>query len=267
MAINSINKAAGSIFEKSLSGKGFISKKFNHFFSKQFDKAVNDPAKFAAAMLVTSIVSKDAVGCVLYTTQSLSNKKIPEDKRPAVASLDLMNGILMVGGQLIAGKIVERRLTPQLFGKIYSGFFKNKDTGKEEELKGIDAKAKSRLYDDNLLDTVKATIKEKGEAAKGLDAEKIAKAVKNEIGHGSKRYKLFEAGFGIVVTALATTALVKRTLVPLVSTPLSAWFKEKVMDKKLPKQEDRLYYEAAAVAAGKYDNKMDKVAFSQVASK
>lgn len=226
--LNSFNKAAEYVFEKSISGKGFITRRTSNFFNRQFDKAVNDPARFASSMLVTSIVSKDVVGCILYTYQSLHNEKIPEDKRKSVAALDLMNGGLMVGGQLLVGKVIDKKMTPQLFGKMYSGMFKDKDTKKEDTLKGIGAKDKSCLYQDNILQTVKETLKKEG---KQLDASKIADALGKEIGHGSKRYKLFEAGFGIIVTALATTALVKRTLVPLIATPLSAWYKTKFMDK------------------------------------
>lgn len=220
------NKAADSVFQWSLSGKGFVGRRVSRFLNKQFDKAVNDPARFASSMLLTSIVSKDVVGCVLYTYQSLHNEKIPEDKRKSVAALDLINGFLMVGGQLLVGKIIDRKMTPELFGKMYSGTFKNKDTGKEELLKGLGAKEKARLYSDNILEVVKKEIK-----GKDIDAEKVADAIGKEIGKGSKRYKLVEAGFGIVVTALATTALVKRTLVPLIATPLSAWYKGKFMDK------------------------------------
>lgn len=276
MAITSVkfNQSIGKIFEKTLSGEGAISSKFSNFFNKEFDKAVNEPARFAASMLVTSIVSKDAVGCVLYTTQSFNNKKIPEDKRGAVASLDLINGLLMVGGQLLVGKIIDRKLTPQLFGKIYSGMFKNKDTGVEEALKGSGAKAKSRLYEDNIIKTVKATIKETiTEKGEKVDAEAVKKALVSEIGKGSKRYKLFEAGFGLVVTALATTALVKRTLVPLISTPLSAWFKEKVIDNKNPKSKpvdvvETAVAESTTRLSHPYANKnSDRTAFSNVTAK
>lgn len=226
--LKSFNKAAESVFEKTLSGKGFITRRTSNFFNRQFDKAVNDPARFASSMLVTSIVSKDVVGCILYTYQSLHNDKIPEDKRKSVAALDLINGFLMVGGQWFVGKTIERQMTPQLFGKMYSGMITDKDTKKDKLLNGVGAKDKSRLYQDNILQTVKETLKKDG---KRLDADKIADALAKEIGHGSKRYKLFEAGFGIIVTALATTALVKRTLVPLIATPLSAWYKKKFMDK------------------------------------
>lgn len=228
----SFNKTADQVFAWSLNGKGFVGRRVGNFFNRQFDKAVNDPARFAASMLVTSIVSKDVVGCVLYTYQSLHNDKIPEDKRKSVAALDLMNGGLMVGGQLLVGKIIDKKMTPKMFGKMYSGKFKDKDTKKETLLKGLGEKDKACLYQDNILDTVRKEIK----CQKGIDAKKVADAIVKEVGHSSNRYKLIEAGFGLIVTALATTALVKRTLVPLIATPLSAWYKTKFMDKPSDKK-------------------------------
>lgn len=225
------NKTADRVFSWSLNGKGFVGRRVGNFFNRQFDKAVTDPARFAASMLVTSIVSKDVVGCVLYTYQSLHNDKIPEDKRKSVAALDLMNGGLMVGGQLLVGKVIDKKMTPQLFGKMYSGMFKDKDTKKETLLKGPGVKVKSCLYTDNILDTVR-----KEAIGKDIDPLKVHGALLKEIGSGSKRYRLIEAGFGLVVTALATTALVKRTLVPLIATPLSAWYKTKFMDKPSDKK-------------------------------
>lgn len=288
MAISSVkfNQQAGRLLEKSISGKNA----FSRFLSKKFEKAVNEPAKFASSMLVTSIISKDLVGCFLYTSQSLNNKKIPEDKRGAVASLDLVNGFLMVGGQFLVGKVIESKLTPQLFGKFYSGKFTNKDTKIEKDLVGVDATKKSRLLHDNIIGTVKEVlseaenkdisktaqkiremIKKENISLKNMQPEEAKKQVKliaetlqNNIGKGSAKYKLFEAGFGLIVTALATTALVKRTLVPLISTPLSAWFKDNVLEKQPVDKDTRFAYEAAAVAAGRYENNMDKTAFSNM---
>ena len=101
---NTVAKGAGKFLDKAAQLKPI---------QKGLDLAKKDPAKFATNMLLFSIVSKDAVGCYLYTTQSLNNKKIPEDKRKFVASMDLMNGILMVGGQTIVGKmLVDKQFMP-----------------------------------------------------------------------------------------------------------------------------------------------------------
>jgi len=239
-SLNSFDRAASTLFEGTLSGKGYMARKCSKFLNKQFDKAVNDPAKFASSMLLTSIVSKDVVGWILYTYQSWCNKRIPEEKRKSVAALDFINGLIMVGGQILVGKVIEKRLTPGLFGKLYSGFIKDKDTNVKTEIKGYAAKASSRLYEDNIMTTVIDEIKvNKNVDISKVDTSKVAKALIKEVGQGSKRYKLFEAGFGIIVTALATTALVKRTLAPLISTPLSDWFKRKYIDKKGAYQEQK----------------------------
>ena len=50
---------------------------------------------------VLSCVTKDALGCYLYVKQSMSNKDIPKDKRGFVAALDLVNGVFMIGMQLL----------------------------------------------------------------------------------------------------------------------------------------------------------------------
>lgn len=269
-------------------------------FTKPFDESLSDPAKFAAGMLVTSIVSKDAVGCVMYTYQSLHNKEIPEERRGFVASVDLVNGVVMVFGQIAAAKLIERGLAPGLFAKHFSGKLKNKDTGVTTDLTGIGAKEKSRLFEDNLRNTVKMLFidsKDKKQIKKAeqikkalektisgagntiddikkLDAksandeiEKIVKKLGERLGEGSKKFNAIELGFGIFVGAIATTALVKRTLAPLISTPLAGWVKDNILERKnKPKTKDRMYYELEAVSGGKYDNKMDKTAFSNISS-
>jgi len=257
MAITSVkmNQRFGNFLEKTVNPKGRVGR----FLSKEFDKAINEPAKFASSMLLTSIVSKDLIGCFVYTSQSLNNKKIPEEKRGYVAALDLINGILMVGGQLVVGKIIESKLTPQLFGKFYSGKFKDKFTGKETPLSGDGATAKSRLYGDNILEKVKNTVKELD--AKDVDVDKVATALKNNLAKGP-RYKLIEAGFGLIVTALVTTALVKRTLVPMISTPVSAWFKDKFMEGRTEAPKNRVYYEWSSLTPHDH-SKIDKTAFSK----
>ncbi len=194
--------------------------------AKQLSQSVSDPARFAAAMLVTSIVSKDLVGCFLYTTQSLNNKKIPEEKRKFVASLDLMNGILMVGGQFLIGKVIDAKVTPWLKSK-FTGVIKDKFTGVEKTVN-----TNALFHPDNINKFIKNTAKKVGANLENIDIDKIAKQM-NKIGRTP-----FESGFGILVTAIATTALTKRGIVPLISTPLAGWFKNKFLnDKKKPEEE------------------------------
>lgn len=255
--------------------------KFNKFVGNQLnkfakwpkmvsnlEKGFSEPAKFAAAMLVTSIVSKDLVGCFLYTWQSLHNKEIPEEKRKFVASLDLMNGILMVGGQLVIGKLIEAKFIPKWFGSLYSGTVKNKFTG---ELTSLGSEGQNaRLAEGNLLGMVKnalllndkngnpikvskeiLNIRKRIKAANinfeeitKLPPEELDKQIKiiaeeliKRVGKESTKFAAIEAGFCLFAGALATTALTKRTFVPLISTPLAGWFKSRFMDKKTAKSQ------------------------------
>lgn len=235
-----------------------VSKPFNTFaewkpIRNQLKKAQEDPASFAAGMLVTSIVSKDLVGCVLYTSQSLNNQKIPEEKRKFVAALDLMNGIIMVGGQLFIGKVVDAKVTPRL-KSLFTGQVVDPNT------KAVrDVNTNAILHPDNLKKLVEKAARQNN--VKNIDVAAIVEKITKTKTAG------FEKGFGILVAAIATTALTKRTIAPLLSTPAAGWLKEHFMDKKPKTQKDRMYYEVAAVEQGKFEHKMDKTAFSQVASR
>ena len=68
-------------------------KKLGEQFAKNPEKALGNA-------VVTSIILKDGIGCAMYVTQSLNNKKIPDEKRKFVAALDLTNGGLMILAQI-----------------------------------------------------------------------------------------------------------------------------------------------------------------------
>lgn len=246
----SFYKSTGKMFGKFAQTKVML---------KQYEQKATEPAKFAAAMLVTSIVSKDLVGCYYYTTQSLHNKKIPEEKRKFVAALDLMNGIIMVGGQFLIGKVIDRGLTPKWLAK-YTGTVKNKDTGKET-LKST----QSTLASDNIEMLAKKALKESEDKLKALgvdmsrvNKEEVYKGVVKRLGKGSQYYNGFGKGFGLLMTAIATTALTKRTLAPLLSTPLAGWFKNKFMDKNNKKQSDKVLDGAVNTMSTKYKTSPEK---------
>lgn len=251
MNISSINKTVGK-------GLNWVAER--PYMTKQFDKAITDPAKFAAGMLVTSIITKDVVSGYLYTTQSLHNEKIPKEKRKFIAALDAVNCVLMVGGQFLIGKLIERSFTPKFFAKQFSGSVKDVDTKIETPLVGHEAD-KASLAPNNLIGSVKDVfspqedkdvsknvrkirqmLKEKGidwqkvqslgDAERQAHIDDISKALIKKIGPGSTKFKAIETGFAILVGALATTALTKRTIVPLVATPIAGWGKEKFMDDK-----------------------------------
>lgn len=228
--LNSFNKYIGKNLNKAASWG---------WMRNACEKGLAHPVKAGAAMMVLSIVSKDIVGCILYTTQSWNNKKIPEQKRKFLAMTDLMNGIIMIGGQLFAGKIIEKRFGPWLTGKYFTGrnTIQNKENG-TIEYKPIH-ETKAPFAPDNVYQNYLTLVKNNKEKLKKLgmkvDDEKILGEIGNEIvnkyGVKGEKGKAIEAGFAIIVTSLGTMALVKRTIAPLLSTPLAGYVKHKYIDK------------------------------------
>lgn len=223
------------------------------FISKKLEKGISDPVRFASAMFVTSIVSKDLVGCALYTAQSYYNDKIPEEKRKFVAALDLMNGIIMVGGQFFIGKVIDAKVTPWL-----TSLFTGKKGNKTVNSNAI-------LHPDKIKETVRKTAEKLN---MNVD-EKIISSVAKTLEKACT--EPFKKGFGILAAAIATTALTKRTLAPLISTPLAGWFKEKFMDKKPAQKPEESIDVASAmvVVPWSYANNnsdVNKTPFSKVVS-
>lgn len=233
----SINKGIGKAYS-------FVSSR--KLIAKTLDHAAKNPDKYATAMVVTSIVSKDFINCYYYTTQSLHNDKIPEEKRKFVASLDLMNGIIMVGGQLLAGIVFEKTLNNLLFKKL------------------ID----KRLDSDVLKKHAQKLMEEAKRAGKNFKLEEVSEELINQYGSKSKKYGLMKSGFKLVIVFAATTALTKRIIAPLLSTPLAGWFKDKFMDKnKKPaeKKEPESKEVAIQVANSTFNNNATKPVFNKVA--
>ena len=52
--------------------------------------------------IATSLIAKDVVGCVMYTSTARSNKDYTPDKRADVANYDLANGVINIALQLLA---------------------------------------------------------------------------------------------------------------------------------------------------------------------
>ena len=120
MSIQAISKNGIAICKKLANCK--VMKKI----AKNYEK---DNIKFITNVAITSIVLKDALGCYLYVTQSLNNKKIPEEKRGFVAALDLANGGLMIGSQILAAltighKKVQEKMFNAIFGKKLNRSFR-----------------------------------------------------------------------------------------------------------------------------------------------
>jgi len=204
------------------------------YIKGKFDQSVSDPARFAAAMLVTSIVSKDLVGCGFYTYQSLNNDKIPEEKRKFVAALDLVNGILMVGGQFAIGKIIDAKVTPKLMSK-FTGIVKDKITGIEKTVN-----PNAAFHPDNIEKTVRNIAKT--HKMENVNVQKVVEQI-NKLCRTP-----FEKGFGILAAAIATTALTKRTIVPFLSTPIAGWITD-LVDKKKDKNQDNTEVNRAIATA------------------
>jgi len=255
-------------------------------------KGIQDPAGFAAKMMVISLISKDAVNGVIYTYQSANNKKIPDDRRNFNTWLDGIQGFFNVFGQIIAYKIIDRKITPKWFGKYFSGTFKNPDTKQTIDLAdkyNNSANKKSCLLPDNIRGMVNDTvdmlfdkIKEDKiknnpnkklikEIYKSFEAKKaeltkldiddvkkiITKEVIREFKEGSPKFGSIEKGFALLVTALATNALVKRTITPLIATPLAAYCGDNFKKKKLGEKKAGLDLEATAAVLGRYNNLVD----------
>lgn len=215
----------GTVIGKPL-GKAYDYTVTRKWCAKTLNTAVKNPEKYAVAMVIASIVSKDLVGCYYYTTQSLRNKRIPEEKRKFVASVDLMNGIIMVFGQILAGIGFEKILNKFVFKKC------------------IDKK----LDDDILKVHAKKLVEKAKTLGNDVTLESVHKELLKQYGSDSTKYKAMKSGLGLMIAFFATTALTKRVLAPLFSTPLAGWYKGKYMDKKVKNErpEDVVYVEPLA---------------------
>lgn len=191
-------------------GKGLDFANKHLWLKKVSDYGYKNPDSFANGMLIASIASKDVIGCGLYVYQSFHNKDIPEDKRGAVAALDLVNGVLMVGGQVVIAKIFEKHVTSYLFDK-FAGKKLDKDTLEEHAGKFVE---------------------QQKQLGKNVDIKEVGERMIKEFGSESKNYKALRGGAGLFVSFLLTTALTKRVLVPFIATPIAGWYKNKFMGKK-----------------------------------
>lgn len=233
----------------------YVGNKMNHtaknWFANALEKGYQHPTEYAAKMMVWSLITKDAVNCGFYTYQSATNEKIPEDKRGFVAALDLVNGIINVGGQIGAFALVDRFLTPWLQGKYYTGVFKDQKTNTEKFMRSDAPLSADVIYQDieHVIGTKSTEIKEELKNAKDckITYDDVAKNIKNisediikKIGHSGTKGKDITTGVGIVVTALATTALIKRTLTPLIATPLAGALNNKYNHKKTEAPNDKM---------------------------
>ena len=192
-----------------------VTKVIDSFYNSNIGKKLANPkATVATAAMIATVsnVSKDAVNCAYYTLQSLNNERIPEDQRKFVAALDLSNGIMNVGIQVLMA-----------FGlsEWIASIFDNKI-----------AKTKYFKADDD-------TIKQKFDS---LTEELKKKTTKEEFAKGYKklaenRAKVAKLGFTVLTVNIAMQILTKRIITPLFATPMASYFKEKFENAEAKKKE------------------------------
>lgn len=89
-----------------------------------WDKMVN---LSPTAKIATSLIAKDVVGCVMYTSTARSNKQYTPEKRADVANYDLANGIINISLQLLAIKPIEFAMKKFSEAKLMKKFYNNLD--------------------------------------------------------------------------------------------------------------------------------------------
>ena len=78
-----------------------------------------------ATKIAASLVLKDVVGCVMYTSTARSNKKYTPEKRADVANYDLANGVINIALQMLAIKPIENLMTKLAEAKLVRRFCPN----------------------------------------------------------------------------------------------------------------------------------------------
>lgn len=170
------------------------------FSKSRVGQYLGNPAASAAVTIATvSNVTKDAVNCAYYVTQSINNERIPEDQRMFVAGLDLANGVLNVILQLGVTAAFTKAISNAFDKFVEPKFFT------EEKYKQIYTDWQTRF--------------EPGKLLKKVNAEK----------------KYAKTGFCLLGALISMQVITKRIIVPLLSTPMASIFK-KVFDK--PKNEE-----------------------------
>ena len=214
-----------------------ITKVIDSFYNGKMGKALANPkatAATAAIIATVSNVSKDAVNCAYYTTQSLNNERIPEEQRKFVAALDLSNGLLNVILQVVTSFGLANAIT-SIFDKIAD---KSKDFSVDE---GV-IKEK--------FNSLSKELKEK------TNWEQFSKEYPQHI---KARRNMARTGFTVLAVNIAMQILTKRILTPLIATPLATVFKNKFEEAeqkknlKNNKQNEAVEYKTA-------EHKTDKIA-------
>lgn len=162
----------------------------------------NDPAKALAYGTIGSVIAKDGIGCYMYVTQSLHNKKIPEEKRKFVAAYDLTNGVLMMATQVLCF-FAMRKINKSLFPKLFKKSFDKKG----QVIKSISTQVRKNQKDAGVTNP-----------ARKSEIRKIYNYLKEH------SYDIFS----FITELAAATIFAKRIVVPLISTPLANKIKGKM---------------------------------------
>lgn len=246
-----VNISSTNIIYKPI-GK-FMNRTATGVLKNALEKARKEPVKYAARLLVYSFISKDFINTCVYTYQSLNNKKIPEEKRSFVAANDFVLGFFNFAGQILMQTLCEKFITPK-FESRYTGTEKFKDGT------SLYKNSKAPMAPDNIDKLVKNVIKEKQAEFKNLRPEnikEISEYVIKKAGASSQRGKDITAGLAIVISSLATTALVKRTISPLFATPIAGWLGDKWDKKTAAKATPKLDIVESDVLYNKYKTNTD----------
>lgn len=89
--------------------------------------SIKFPKLSPAQAIAVSLIGKDVVGCVMYTSMARSNKSYTPEKRSDVANYDLANGIINIGLQLLAVRPIESLMKKFSDSKIMKHFYKDLD--------------------------------------------------------------------------------------------------------------------------------------------
>lgn len=220
-----------------------------------FKPANFDKARFAARMALISALTKDAVGCYYYVTQSLDNERIPEEKRKFVAAIDLMNGILNVGLQFTIGAWLDKK-APVWFDNIMNkkaSTEKTRDVVKfvDEELKG---KCKGKGKSKKIINYICGEVDDLSKVS--IEAIENSIRSKKLLGKSGNISKILKVGYSAAIMLIATQVITKRIIVPFLATPLASWYKKRFLDKKGPEVvANRVSYEWASLSPREKNNK------------
>lgn len=150
-----------------------------------------DNLKFIGALGIASIALKDGLGGYMYVTQSLNNKKIPEEKRKFVAALDLTNCGLMIASQILMFLTISNKKVQE---RMFNGIFK-------------------KIFDSPVAKTCEEKIRNNPKF-KDLSTKEFSEIF-------GKFKKDVSGFFGIFTSLVASTIIAKRVFVPFLATPLA----------------------------------------------